>query len=473
MKKIACFCIPAHGHTNPMLPVAAELVSRGDRVRFYSFREFEEKIRAAGAEFVSCDAFLPALTEREAAGIKSVSSTEMTIQDIRITRGMDAFLDEEFRTFGPDVVYTDSVCFWGKLNAWKHRVPMVVSTSTFAFNQLSSQYMKNSPKELADMILGLPKISRELKSLEPLGYHVKGAMALVQNDNQTDSVVYTSRRFQPCAESFSDHYAFVGPSVFSRALPNKAGDRPLVYISLGTVINDRPDFYKKCVEALKDEALDVVISCGNAVDREALGELPGNVRVFPRVDQLDVLSRARAFISHCGMNSVSESLYMATPLVLYPQTNEQQAVARRVTEIGAGVMLRDDSVSGIRAAVLEVLGNPAFGAAAEACGQDFRACPGPRGAAEFIETAPHASDGVDLVRELNKSNGKFRLLYWLAAAALIVLVDTLIGWKWVWLVGVPAGVLSAPIGKLFQKKRYAALVEKYGKEKELVKEEVS
>ena len=44
MKRIACFCIPAHGHTNPMLPVAEELVRRGNAVRFYSFREFEEKI---------------------------------------------------------------------------------------------------------------------------------------------------------------------------------------------------------------------------------------------------------------------------------------------------------------------------------------------------------------------------------------------------------------------------------------------
>ncbi|MDO4483486.1 MAG: hypothetical protein Q4C54_03335 [Clostridia bacterium] len=59
MKNIACFCIPAHGHTNPMTVVAAALVKRGNRVRFYSFRAFEEKIKATGAEFVPCDEFLP------------------------------------------------------------------------------------------------------------------------------------------------------------------------------------------------------------------------------------------------------------------------------------------------------------------------------------------------------------------------------------------------------------------------------
>ena len=49
MKKIAVFCIPAHGHTNPMLPVAEELVRRGDEVRFYSFEEFRKKIEQTGA----------------------------------------------------------------------------------------------------------------------------------------------------------------------------------------------------------------------------------------------------------------------------------------------------------------------------------------------------------------------------------------------------------------------------------------
>lgn len=458
MRKAAFFCIPAHGHTNPMLPVAAELVKRGSRVRFYSFDVVKEKIEATGAEFVSCDAFLPALSEQEEAGLKRVSTTEMTIQDIRITLGMDSFLDEEFKTFQPDVVYSDSVCFWGKLNAWKHQVPLVVSTSTFAFNQLSSQYMKNSPKELADMIFGLPKISKELKKLEPYSYHVKKPLSLIQSDNQTDSIVYTSRRFQPYAESFSDHYAFVGPSVFSNVVPDKKKERPLIYISMGTVINDRPDFYTKCIEALRDLKADVIISCGNAVDRDTFGTLPANIQVFPYVDQLEVLSRADAFITHCGMNSVSESLYMAAPMVLYPQIGEQQAVARRVTEIGAGMMLTDDSAKGIRASVLEILNHAAYGEAAKACSEDFRSCSGAAGAAEFIENAPHASNGTDVIGELNKANRSFLLLYWIIVIAAINLVGFLAGWKYVWIIGIAAGILSGPIGKAAQRRRYASML---------------
>ena len=451
---MAFFCIPAHGHTNPMLPVAAELVQRGNIVRFYSFSEFEEKIKSTGADFISCDLFLPELTKQEEADLKNVSTTEMTIQDIRITLSMDDFLSKEFASFQPDVVYTDFVCFWGKLSAWKHHVPMVVSTSTFAFNQMSSQYMKNSPKELADIVFGLPRISKELKKLEPYGYHVKNVLSLVQSDNDTDSVVYTSRKFQPYVESFSEHYTFVGPSVFSKVMPEKEKERPLVYISMGTVINDRPDFYNKCISALKDINADVIISCGNAMDQNLLGNLPDNISVYPYVNQLDVLSKADAFITHCGMNSVSESLYMAAPMILYPQTGEQCAVARRVTEIGAGILLRDDSYEGIRIAVQEILNNTAYSKAAAEFSSDFRSCSGAIGAAEFIENAPHTSSGTDTMSELNKQNAKFQLLYWLIVIAVIVLIGLVISWKFVWVIGIAAGVLSSFVGKVIQKRNY-------------------
>ena len=443
-----------------MLPVAAELVSRGNTVRFYSFNEFKSKIENSGAEFISCDAYLPKLTKKEETELKNVSITEMTIQGIRTTLAMDMFLHNEFLSFKPDVVYTDSVCFWGKLNALKHGVPMVVSTSTFAFNQMSSQYMKNSPKELADMIFGLPKISKELKKLKPYGYHVRSALSLVQSDNNTDSIVYTSRHFQPYAESFSKHYAFVGPSVFSKDKPDKEKLRALVYISLGTVINDRPDFYSRCIEALKDQDADIIISCGNVMDRKALGVLPDNIQVYPYVDQPDILSKADVFITHCGMNSVSESLYMATPLVLYPQTSEQRAVARRTVEIGAGLMLTDDSANGIRLAVQEILKNNDYSIAAKACSEDFRSCIGTAGAAEFIENTPHLSEGVDVLSELSKANGRFQIVYWLSIIIIISLIGVLISWKYVWIVGVAAGILSAPIAVSVQKKQYASIIKK-------------
>ena len=448
MKRIAFFCIPAHGHTNPMIPVAAELVRRGNKVRFYSFDEFKEKIALSGAEFVSCSSLMPELSEEEQHGLKKVSVTEMSMQDIRMTECFNNFLAEEFASFKPDVVYSDSACFWGKLNAWKFDIPLVVSTSTFAFNQMSAQYMKHSPAEIADLLFGLPKISRRLKSLIPLGYKYKSALSLVSSDNDTDSVVYTSKSFQPFSGIFSDHYLFMGPSLMTGKQPDKAKSRPLVYISMGTVINDRPSFYRNCTDALKDVEADVIISCGKTFDISSLGTLPGNIRLYPCVDQLDVLARTDVFITHCGMNSVSESLFMATPMLLYPQTGEQQAVARRAAEIGAGEYLKDDSAAGIKAAVTGMLGNDSYAQAAKKCSDEFRACCGTAGAAAFIENAPHKTETPDPLKELNKECGKYQLIYWLIAAILFVLVWKLAGIRFTWLVGAAFGMFNGSFSKL-------------------------
>ena len=54
MADIAFFCIPAHGHTNPTLPVVRALTDMGHRVTYYSVEPFRSEIEAAGARFVDC-----------------------------------------------------------------------------------------------------------------------------------------------------------------------------------------------------------------------------------------------------------------------------------------------------------------------------------------------------------------------------------------------------------------------------------
>ena len=328
--RILWFCIPAHGHTNPTLEVVRELVRRGHAIRYYSFEEFREKIEDTGACFVSCDAFLTPLDRESERRMRRVSTTEMSVRSFEITAAMDGMLAKEIAEFQPALIVSDSACFWGKLTAIKHGLPMVCSTTTFAFNRESARYMKSSLRETADMVLGLPRVRRAMQALRPLGYAVKSPLDIVQNKNDTDTIVYTSESFQPCAESFDRaHYRFVGPSVKDAPAGGKRG-RPLVYVSLGTVINDRPDFYRHCIEAVRGRDAELLISCGRAFDAASLGPLPENVTVENYVNQMEVLSRASLFVTHCGMNSATEGLYMGVPELLFPLTGEQRAVARRV-----------------------------------------------------------------------------------------------------------------------------------------------
>ena len=387
--RVFWFTIPAHGHTNPTREVVRELCRREHEVRYYSFEEFRHDIEETGATFVPLDSELPAIDGKSERRLRKVSTTEMSVRSFEITARLDPIIASDVARLRPDIVVSDSACFWGKLSAKKHGLPLVTSTTTFAFNRESAKYLDNSASELADMVLGLPRMNHALKKLRPLGYDVKSALDLIQNKPTDDTIVYTSRLFQPCAETFDPaHYRFVGPSIREVEPKDKSHTRPLIYSSLGTVINDRPDFYRHCIAALAKADVDLIISCGEAFDPDCLGHVPENVTVAHSVDQLEVLSRTSLFVTHCGMNSASEALYLGVPLLLFPQTGEERAVARRVAELGAGVYLDEHAAKhpdALRGAILAALGDERLVAGAARMREDLRSCPGPTGAATFIE----------------------------------------------------------------------------------------
>ena len=382
MSRIAFFCIPAWGHTNPTVEVVRALTSQGHQVRYYSFAPFREKLESAGAEVVLCDGALPpAPPDLDRKVGRDFTALVQMVTDT--TLALEEKVCRELETFRPEVIVSDSICFWGKLFAGKLGVPYVCSTTTFAFNQHSAQRMKPTAGETLRSLVGMPRVGRCMALLRRHGYPVKGLLDLIQNDNETDTIVYTSRAFQPMAETFSDRYAFVGPSLPERALaeqPPKA--RPLVYISLGTVMNRQADFYRSCIAALEKEPLDVVMSVGEGVDPANLAPVPENYQIERRVDQLAVLARADVFLTHCGMNSANEAIWFGVPTVLYPQQSEEGAVADRMEELGLGLRLKDAST--IREAVRQVLTEPGYRERTLAMGETFRSAGGPTRAAEKI-----------------------------------------------------------------------------------------
>ena len=117
----------------------------------------------------------------------------------------------------------------------------------------------------------------------------------------------------------------------------------MIYVSLGTLFNADPAFYRTCFDAFGGQGARVIMSIGTAIAEASLGPPPANVVVKPWVSQLDVLRRTSVFVSHGGMNSVSESLHHGVPLVLVPQMGEQEIVARRVEDLGAGLCITKES----------------------------------------------------------------------------------------------------------------------------------
>lgn len=386
MAKIVFFCIPAHGHTNPTLGVVRELIARGHQVWYYSYDFLRETIEATGATFVSCDSFdrQQHLEAKDAARLGSdlAFSTQILVET---TLALDDAVFKDMRNQQPDCIVADSMAVWGKAVALKLEIPFVSSTTTFAFNQHSAKVMKQSPTQLLRMLMSMPKINRQIQRLQRRGYPIRSILDIISNDDNTHTIVYTSPEFQPCADTFSEKYAFVGPSIRPPQTVMKKRREKLVYLSMGTVNNDMLPFYQRCIREFVKREEHVILSVGSQVSMEAFGPLPSQIEVHPYVDQIGVLSQADVFITHCGMNSVSEGLYFGVPLVLLPQTPEQEGVARRVLELGAGIRPKGLEPGEILQAVDKLLTLPTYRENAAAIATGFRQCGGAKAAADKIE----------------------------------------------------------------------------------------
>ena len=162
---------------------------------------------------------------------------------------------------------------------------------------------------------------------------------IVQNPPALN-LVYTLREYQPYAEDFpEEQFKFLGASVYDRKeqkIDFKKTNLPVIYISLGTVVKGAVSFFDNCIEAFRNEQVEVIISAGRDFPIHKLKEIPENIKIYDIVPQLSVLKQADIFVTHGGMNSVSEAFVHGVPMVVIPFMADQPTNARRIEELGLG-----------------------------------------------------------------------------------------------------------------------------------------
>lgn len=397
MSKAVFFSLPAHGHINPTLPIVKGLASRGEEIVYYASDEFRERIEENGG------AFRTYVTEPgEGQDFHTENIVKLAEILLTMTGKMLPRLLEDMDRLQPDYVLHDSMSPWGWAVAQSLKLPAICSTSTFAFSpDVTKEMTGKSETPLTDLakifltsgfsIFKIPWIARELqKNFQiPAGGH---KLIDVFSNRSDLNLVYTSREFQPLGESFDASYRFVGPLIRetrgdSEFPWKKLEGKTVIYISLGTIRNLRPDFYRACFKALAGSDVLVVTAVGKQTDIDSLGEIPDNFIVRDYAPQIDILKRADLFITHAGMNSANEGLYFNVPLLLFPQTAEQRFVARRVVELGAGMLLKEAEQFPdiIRERVHDLLDNPSYARAAKDIGDSFRKAGGCDRALHAIE----------------------------------------------------------------------------------------
>ncbi|YAR63724.1 nucleotide disphospho-sugar-binding domain-containing protein [Bacillus cytotoxicus] len=162
--------------------------------------------------------------------------------------------------------------------------------------------------------------------------------------------------------------------------------KEVIYLSMGTELNQQIELYNTCFRALEEFDGVVVISVGKDTDMTKLTNIPSHFIVRPYVPQLEVLKYTNVFITHGGMNSVNEGLYYDTPLLVLPITNDQPLVAKRVEELNAGIVLDYQNITpvALQKAVSHLLNNKIYKEGSRTVGLSLRKAGGYQKAVDEI-----------------------------------------------------------------------------------------
>ena len=160
--------------------------------------------------------------------------------------------------------------------------------------------------------------------------------------------MFVPRAFQPAGDTFDERFLFLGPLLGDRRQreawsPPRPGS-PVLFVSLGSIFTDRPDFYRTCRDAFASSPFHVAMTIGE-LDPTELEPLPGNIEVRSWFPQLAVLRHASAFLTHAGMNSTMEAISYGVPILAFPQMPEQVVNADRAVELGIGRRLDPESLT--------------------------------------------------------------------------------------------------------------------------------
>lgn len=147
--------------------------------------------------------------------------------------------------------------------------------------------------------------------------------------------------------------------------------KPIIYVSMGTVFNNENSFlFQVLVEACKFYAdkYAIIVSTGDekTYEKYATSDLNSDeILLVPHTPQVEILKRSHLFITHAGMNSVSEAITYGVPIITLPLSGDQPFVAWRLCDdLNMGIRLQPDpetlTVELVRETIGKLLTNPIY-----------------------------------------------------------------------------------------------------------------
>jgi len=377
--KLGFICLNLPGHLNPMTALARQLQARNHEVVFlYSSG-------AGGLPFVPApekdhiNENRPEVSKMQGQDALQFSVRTVLAQTEAILKSLPSVVQAN----GIDALIIDNVQFYAELGAMQLGMPYVHVANGLHWDYsgytplcLYGWPHETTPAALARNREGVAKWANLLKGVgEGIRAHAESiGLKIDWNDLSSTVSPFASISQAPRAFDFeSSHW----PTQFHHTGPFHDGKgrekvdfpwqqltgEPLIYASMGTILNGRVDVFRTIVAAVaKHKDIQLVLSVGEQVDPERIGPTPNNAIIVKRAPQLELLKEATVCITHAGLNTVLESLAQGVPQLAIPITYDQPGVAARIAHKRTGVVtsLTELTTDNLALLLNEVLTDPTY-----------------------------------------------------------------------------------------------------------------
>lgn len=354
-------CRPLAGHYEPLLPLAIAAKDAGHAVAFATGEPYEERARRAGFEAFAAgppESFRDEWAARFRGFERLVGDEQRRFVLTEIFANLElepraVALDAVVDAWGPDLVVHEVAELAAPLIGSARGIPYV----DVSYGRLISRSLLRATGDASAR-------HWRARGLDP--HPVAGLFEHLYVDTCPPSLQDPEIASIPAVQPLRPAAAEMVTAEAAPEWLEPLGDRPIVYVTMGTVWNRDLDLFNRVIDALRDEPVALVITVGHQNDPDGLGAQPDNVIVRRYIPQAELLPHCRAVVTHGGSGTTFGALAHGLPLLVVPQGADQYANADAVVATGAGRRLgrHETTAAAIRDSVRTLLDDPSYRRAA-------------------------------------------------------------------------------------------------------------
>jgi zeaxanthin glucosyltransferase len=387
--KIGFLSLPVTGHLNSMTGLARKLQSRGHEIVFIGVPDTERAIRAADLQFIPfCEnEYPPGSIAKSWGAVANLHGLDVIRYSARVLvpellSAALKHLPGKIAETGVKALVLDSLYF-AEIVPIHLRMPYVQIWSVLHFDLSGATPLslygwphETTPEAVARNVAGLQTFGALRESVVAIAqaYADRNELEIDWKNPAATScqlavITQTPKEFDFPIPQLPPGFHYAGPlhdNEGREPIPfswEKLNGKPLIYASMGTLVNGLKNVYGTILEAVSEfPDMQMVLSLGRNVDPKDLGPIPANTIVVSSAPQIELLKRATLCITHAGLNTTLEALAQGVPLVAIPIGYDQPGVASRIAYHGVGefIELGDLSKQRLSQLVVEVISNPSY-----------------------------------------------------------------------------------------------------------------